>query len=125
MTLIAYADLLPFVPDIDADKANAMIADAEALAVRIAPCLTDEEFEYAAAAKAVLRSAILRWNDQGSGTAPALVAGVFGATPQTQPRRNLFYPSEIAELQALCGGGRGKAFSIDTTPPTEESGVGS
>ncbi|WP_234802098.1 hypothetical protein [Mycolicibacterium conceptionense] len=125
MPLIAVADLLPFSPDLDEDKAEAMIADALALAERVAPCIADPEFVYSAAAKAVLRSAILRWNDQGSGSGPALVAGVFGATPQNQPRRNLFYPSEIAELQALCGGGRGKAFSIDTTPPCDESESGS
>lgn len=112
-------DLTPFVPDLDADRATAMIQDALALAERAAPCIADPEFEYPAAAKAVLRSAILRWADQGSGSGPALVAGVFGATPQSQPRRNLFFPSEISQLQALCGGGRGKAFSIDTTPPWE------
>jgi len=115
---VTLADLLPFV-DLDEDKAAAMIADALALAARVAPCIEDEEFIYPAAAKAILRGAILRWADQGSGSGPALVAGVFGATPQNQPRRNLFYPSEISQLQALCGGGRGKAFSIDTTPPWE------
>lgn len=119
---LTIADLLPFVPDLDEDKAAAMIADALALAARVAPCIEDEEFEYQAAAKAVLRGAILRWADQGSGAGPALVAGVFGATPQNQPRRNLFYPSEISQLQALCGGGRGKAFSINTEPPLEEAG---
>lgn len=120
MPLITLADLTPFSPDLDEDKAEAMIADAEALAERVAPCIADPEFEYPGAAKAILRGAILRWNDQGSGAGPALVAGVFGATPQSQPRRNLFYPSEISQLQALCGGGRGKAFSIDTTPPLED-----
>lgn len=112
-------DLTPFVPDLDADRATAMIQDALALAERAAPCIADPEFEYPGAAKAILRGAILRWADQGSGSGPALVAGVFGATPQNQPRRNLFFPSEIAELQALCGGGRGKAFSINTEPPVE------
>ncbi|WP_237166810.1 hypothetical protein [Mycolicibacterium fortuitum] len=122
MPLIVVADLTPFLPDLDEDKAEAMIADAEALALRAAPCIADEDFEHAGAAKAVLRGAILRWADQGSGSQPALVAGVFGATPQSQPRRNLFYPSEIAELRALCGGGKGKAFSIDTTPAEEVVG---
>lgn len=114
-------DLTPFAPGIDEAKAAAMIEDALALAARIAPCIEDDDFVYPAAAKAILRGAILRWNDQGSGAAPALGAGVFSMTPQSQPRRNLFYPSEIAELQALCGGGRGKAFMIDTTPPMEGS----
>ncbi|MCG7607091.1 hypothetical protein [Mycobacterium sp. CnD-18-1] len=119
--LIDIDDLIPFAPGIDEAKAEAMIQDAEALAMRIAPCLADEDFAYRAAAKAILRGAVLRWHDQGSGATPALTAGIFGMTPQNQPRRNLFYPSEIAELQALCGGGRGKAFMIDTTPPSEGS----
>ena len=118
MPLIAVADLLPFA-DIDEDKAEAMIADALALAARVAPCIESEEFEYPAAAKAILRGAVLRWHDQGSGAGPTLGAGVFSMAPQNQPRRNLFYPSEISQLQALCGGGRGKAFSVDTTPPVE------
>ncbi|QRY51734.1 hypothetical protein [Mycolicibacterium septicum] len=117
--LLEVDDLTPFVPNLDEAKAEAMIADALALAARVAPCIEDEDFEYAAAAKAVLRGAVLRWVDQGSGVGPALVAGIFQATPQAQPRRTLFYPSEISELQALCGGGRGRAFMIDTTPVCE------
>lgn len=113
-------DLTPFAPDIDESKAELMIEDAMALAARVAPCINDEDFAYPGAAKAVLRGAILRWNEQGTGAGPALVAGIFQQTPNSQPRRNLFYPSEIAELQSMCGGGRGKAFAIDTFPPVED-----
>ncbi|WP_396909502.1 hypothetical protein [Mycolicibacterium sp.] len=114
---LTISDLTPFVPDIDEAKAEAMIADALALAARVAPCIESDDFEYPGAAKAVLRSAVLRWHDQGTGAGPALVAGPFQMTPQSQVRRNLFFPSEIAELQALCGGGKGKAFVVNTWGP--------
>lgn len=116
--LLTIEDLQPFAAGLDEAKAEAMIADAIALAVRIAPCLAEEGFEHVGAAKAIMRGAVLRWLDSGSGTQPALIAGPFGVTPQAQPRRSLFYPSEIAQLQELCGGGRGQAFTIDTTPPS-------
>ena len=88
--------------------------DANALAAVVAPCIVAGDFQYQDAARAILRAAVLRWIDQGSGAQPALVAGPFGATPQSQPRRSLLWPSEIAQLQRLCGGGRGQAFAIDT-----------
>ncbi|AID58826.1 head-to-tail adaptor [Mycobacterium phage Gaia] len=120
MALLEVDDLLPFAPNLDEAKGEAMVADALALAARIAPCILEDDFAYEAAAKAVLRGAVLRWVDQGSSTQPALQAGIFSMTPQNQPRKAMFYPSEITELQALCGGGRGRAFMIDTTPQCED-----
>lgn len=110
-------DLEPFAT-IDADKAEAMIADAVAMATLIAPCITDTTFVYAAAAKAVIRGAILRWHDAGSGAASAQVAGPFGVTMDTrQPRRSLFWPSEIEQLQKMCADTtEGGAWGYDTVP---------
>lgn len=97
------SDLAPFAA-IDATKAQAMIDDALALAARVAPCILTAEFEYAAAAKAILRGAILRWNDSGSGALQAQTAGPFGQTLDTrQVRKGMFWPSEIEQLQELCG----------------------
>lgn len=117
------ADLTPFVPNLDEAKALAMIEDALALAARIAPCILDEEFEHEAAAKAVIRGAILRWHDGGSGMYMQQQAGPFQLTTDNrQTRKSMFWPSEISELQALCGIGRaGSAFTIDTTPVVEGS----
>lgn len=112
--MLTIADLAPFAPNLAEEKAQAMCDDAIALAAVIAPCVADPDFAHAAAAKAILRAAVLRWADQGSGAQPALVAGPFSVEPQQQPRRSLFFPSEIAALQRLCGGGRGQAFSVDT-----------
>ncbi len=114
---ITPADLAPFA-EIDPVKAQAMIDDALALAVRVAPCITTTTFTYELAARAILRGAILRWHDAGSGAVTQQQVGPFGQSIDTkQTRRGMFWPSEITELQALCGTAATRAFTIDTTPP--------
>lgn len=115
-------DLAPFA-DIDAAKAAEMIADAVAIATRAAPCLSEDPSPLTdadlAAVKAILRGAVLRWNDAGTGAVQSQAAGPFSQTLDTrQHRRSMFWPSEITQLQDLCGAARtaGGAFSIDTTP---------
>lgn len=107
-------DLTPFA-EISEAKALAMIEDAMALAARVAPCITDDEFEYDGAARAILRGAILRWNDQGTGavTQAAVDDANFTFASQQQ-RRGLFWPSEIQQLQDLCKGEDTGAFAVDT-----------
>lgn len=119
---LAPEDLMPFA-DIDVTKATAMIEDAMALAARVAPCITTAQFEHAAAAKAILRGAVLRWHEAGTGalTQRQESAGVFsrGESYDTrQTRRGMFWPSEITELQALCrvSSESPPAFTVDTTP---------
>lgn len=113
-------DLKPLRPNLDSDQAEIMVTDALALAAQAAPCILDEGLSdnAAAAAKAIIRAAILRWADGGSGVVTQLVAGPQQVTLAPEPRRNLFWPSEINQLAALCSNGvSGKAFTIDTTPP--------
>lgn len=120
---IAPADLAPFAT-IDDAKAQAMIDDALALAALAAPCIDNADFAYDAAAKAIIRRAIIRWNDTGSGALTQQGAGPFQVSVDNrQPHRNLLWPSEIAQLQELCrdGGPSTQAFSIDTTPTTARS----
>lgn len=112
------ADLTPFA-SIDPVKAAAMIEDAEAMASLVAPCLAqpaDLTAGQRAAVKAILRGAILRWHDAGSGAVQSQTAGPFSQSLDTrQTRRSMFWPSEIEQLQELCGGkGNEGAFSIDT-----------
>jgi hypothetical protein len=119
-------DLAPFA-DIDEAKASAMIADATAQAILAAPCLaepanlTDHQ---RAAVKAVLRGAILRWDEAGAGgvTQHQQTAGPFSesmtiAAPQ---RRGLFWPTELEQLEAVCkavtGSTAGGAWSINAAP---------
>jgi hypothetical protein len=100
---ISVADLLPFSPSIDSAKAQAMIDDALALAARVAPCINDADFAYPDAAKAIIRGAILRWDEAGTGAMQQQMAGPFGQTIDTrQQRRGMFWPSEINDLTALC-----------------------
>lgn len=116
-------DLEPFA-DIEAEKAQAMIDDALALAALVAPCIVDDEFEHADAAKAILRGAIIRWNEGGTGALTQQGAGPFQVTyDNRQQRRSLFWPSEITQLQELCRDGdwTGQAFTINTTPAAARS----
>lgn len=118
-------DLAPFA-SIDADLAAALIDDAVALAARVAPCITDDDFAYAAAAKAILRGVILRYHETGTGAVQSQTAGPYGMTVDTrQERRAMFWPSEINMLQDLCrnaADGTGAAFQIDTTPTDARAG---
>jgi hypothetical protein len=118
-------DLMMFQSGLDPDKTAQMIDDAEAIAALAAPCLTDPGVDptspNGAAVKAILRGAVLRWLEAGSGAFQSQVAGPFGVTYDTrQERRGLFWPSEIVQLQRVCLSvsptGGGGAFSIDTKP---------
>jgi hypothetical protein len=96
-------DLLPFAPGISEDKAQAMITDALAMASLVAPCINDDEFAYNDAAKAVIRGAILRWHESGQGVLSGLTALGFSQTVDNRvPRRTLYWPSEIEQLQEMC-----------------------
>ena len=113
---ISETDLAPFA-NIDTVKAAAMIEDAEATAILTAPCLEDlpDDSPKRAAVKAVLRAAILRWHDAGTGAVQQVSAGPFQQSIQVQARRSLFWPSEIEQLQGLCKHGDDKkAFAVDT-----------
>lgn len=114
-------DLKPFA-DIPPDKAEAMIADAMALAALYAPCILDPRFEYEAAATAIIRGAILRWNAADTGAVTSQTAGPFSVAIDSSVRRNGMYtPQEIEQLQALCSdpnaqNGVGSAWGYDTVP---------
>lgn len=121
MPLLTPEDLAPFA-DIDPAKAAAMIADATAMAELVAPCLEAADFPHPEAAKAILRGAVLRWNEAGSGAYTSQQASL-GSASQTesfdnrQTRKGMFWPTEISQLQDLCRtADTGGAFDIDTIP---------
>jgi hypothetical protein len=118
-------DLLNFAPDISEAKAADMIEDAEAMALLVAPCLDMDDDDYdlsdnrQAAVKAILRAALLRWNEAGTGAFQAQTTGPFGVTMDTrQHRRNMFWPSEIESLQSICQTDVAGAFTISTVGTT-------
>lgn len=104
LTVLDVSDLAPFA-DIDEAKAQAMIDDAHAQAARVAPCLVDATDEdVLAGAKAILRGAVLRWNDFGVASYQVQSLG-----PNSLPvssdrgRNNMLWSSEVTALQELCG----------------------
>lgn len=134
MAFITPTDLAPFAT-IDPAKVTAMIADAESMAILTAPCLpglltvpADETPEAEMlrvaklnAVKAILRGAILRWEDAGSGALQTKQeqTGPFGVqtTVAPQARKSMFWPSELEQLQGICSSGeKGSAFTLDTAP---------
>ena len=121
-TFLAVDDLAPFAT-IDAAKADAMIEDAEAMALLAAPCIAAVDFAYGAAVKAILRGAVLRWNEAGTGALQAQSAGPFGQTLDTrQERRGMFWPSEIVALQSLCADSQGGVYSTSLAGPERAAG---
>ncbi len=115
-TFLNAVDLEPFAT-IEATKADAMIDDAEAMALLAAPCIAAEGFAYGTAVKAILRGAVLRWNDAGSGVLQSQTAGAFGQTIDTrQERRGMFWPSEIVSLRGLCATASG-VYSVSLAGP--------
>jgi hypothetical protein len=121
-TFLTVEDLAPFA-DIESVKANAMIDDAEAMALLAAPCIAVDGFAYGSAVKAILRGAVLRWNDSGSGALQAQQAGPFGQTLDTrQERRGMFWPSEIVSLQSLCADSQGGVYSTSLAGPDRGDG---
>lgn len=118
------SDLAPFAT-IDDAKAAMMIDDAEAMAAVAAPCLAEAAFQadpvYANPVRAILRAAVLRWNESGNGAIQQETVGPFSHTIDTRSnRRGMFYPSEIEQLQELCARFSGKvasgAYAIDMAP---------
>lgn len=121
-TFLNVVDLEPFAT-IETAKANAMIEDAEAMALLAAPCIAANGFAYGTAVKAILRGAVLRWNDSGSGALQAQTAGPFGQTLDTrQERRGMFWPSEIVALQSLCASSQGGSYSVSLAGPDRGDG---
>ncbi|MDR1078838.1 MAG: hypothetical protein LBL55_09315 [Propionibacteriaceae bacterium] len=126
MDVLALDDLLVFKPGLDPDQGLAMIADATAQAVGVAPCLADPGRltpAQTAQFKAVLRQAVLRWAEAGVGAvttrATMDVAGPFtrqaSETVDTS-RRGLFWPAELEALSKVCASRRRSAATVDTTP---------
>ena len=124
MAFLTPDDLSAFTETaISETKALTMIEDATALATLAAPCLAveaDLTATQTAQVRAVLRGAILRWVDAGSGALQSQQAGPFGQTLDTrQPRKGMFWPSEIQQLQNICGGSDSTGiYGVDTVGST-------
>ena len=124
-TWVTYEDLDVWQLDITEAQADALIKQAESQAKLAAPCLsgdlTDDQVD---ALKGILTSAVVRWYEAGSGALGQQSVGPFALTPDTRVRRGAFWPTEIRDLQRICGarnGGRGLPHTIDTGSHRERS----
>lgn len=123
------SDLAPFAT-IDPVKAEAMIKTAEARALAAAPCLSAAVLPPAEGATltaeqvelvlSILRDAILRWDEYGSGvrTAETLQTGPLLQTQTVDTRslrREFFTSAEMADLKGLCSTDTRSAFTVDMT----------
>lgn len=113
--MLTPADLAPFATIPEA-QAVAMVEDAVAMAGMAAPCLAEAVLSPAqvAAVKAILRRAVLRWFDVGSGAVTQVGSGPFQQSTDTtrSSSRSLFWPSEVSDLQAICREVEGDAGSV-------------
>ena len=106
------------------ERAEALIRMALGMALRVAPCLNDDDLPEGAAeaARSVILQSVLRWHEAGSGalTQKSRTAGPFTDSESydtRQTRRGMFWPSEIKELQGICVNLQdGGAYSVDTVP---------
>lgn len=123
--IIAVADLPAALQSVE--MVADMVAGANATASRVAPCLAWDgtvegepapSADQLAEARLVLLGAAKRWAEAGAGSFQSQTAGPFGVTVDTRQRTGYnLWPSEIAQLQALCRSTTaGKAFTVDTAP---------
>lgn len=130
MAEIIFVDDLPTVIQ-STELVDTMVAGANAKASRVAPCLvvatsaelpSDEQVQALVEARLILVGAVKRWADAGSGALQSQTAGPFGQTIDTRQRTGYnLWPSEIADLQAICKSLSSEpssrmAFSVDTAP---------
>jgi len=122
-------DLPPLPAHVDRKTAQDTIDDAMALAVFAAPCLESPDLPESKAkvAKAIIRQAIIRSFEAGTGALSSIQrsAGPFQRTDSFDtrtPRQSLFWKSEIAQLREICEGSKSGAFHIDTAPGTHRHG---
>lgn len=120
---ITAEDLQKFDANMEAATAEDMIRTAWVRALRLAPCLKEPDFDDPAdleIVKDVLRGAILRWSERGSGAVTQRTAGEYGETLKESDSA-LFRPQEIRDLQSLCSGyrKRGRASTISTLPTSQ------
>lgn len=135
MPIIVVADLPQSVKDaFEADELAGIVDGLNAKAERVAPCLTGTDPAPSegqlAEAKLILLGTLKRWAEAGAGalTQRTQTAGPFNQSESYDTRQRTGYnlwPSEISDLQGLCGGSSsGRAFEVDTMPPDAGTRLG-
>lgn len=119
---IEWSEVAPLVPNVSEDKGKILLEDVMARAIGLVPELANQLTDHQlAVAKAVIRKAVARWADSGTGgvVTKSQTAGPYQTSETYEGRgdRPLFYDSEIAELKAIFSPGdalakKSKAFSV-------------
>lgn len=119
MPIIQIADLP--VDDQSNGQAQMWVDGANAQAARVAPCLADDASPEPTTsqldeAKMVLVGAVMRWAEAGTGAVQQQMAGPFSVLKDTARPRSGFrlWPTEIQQLQDICGGTVATISAIDT-----------
>ena len=115
---IEWEEVAPLVPNVTEAKGRILLEDVMARAKNLVPELEDKLTESQnSVAKAIIRKAVARWADSGSGgvTTKSQTAGPYQTSETYEGRgdRPLFYDSEIAELRAI--------FTLDDVTPKSKA----
>jgi hypothetical protein len=115
------ADVTPLV-DIELARLAVLIEDAETFATMAAPPLADPltlTEQQRAQVKTILRRAVVRESDSGTGAKVQESAGVYAYTVDTRTARSVSFLTEEEQdtLRGIVGLGRSTtAFTIDLAP---------
>jgi len=105
MALLTVEDFRLSLPDTPDEELQILIEDAEALAALYAPCITSPTFKQTAAAKAIIRKAVIydvKAQEEGNNIAKEST-GPYSVDYATPTRSGaLFSKAQIEALKALC-----------------------
>ena len=115
MALLTVEDIRPSLPDTPDEELETLIEDAEAIAALYAPCITSPVFKQKAAARAIIRKAIVydvQSQEEGNNVARE-TTGPYGVEYRTPTRSGTFFSKQqIEALKALCPAVSGGVASI-------------
>lgn len=118
-------DVFPFV-EVDLARLVILIEDAEVFATMVVPTLTEPSSisaDQRRQVKTILRRAVIREADAGTGSKVQESAGPYSYTVDTRSLRGASFLTEDEEetLRTICGVGRSnQVFSVDVTPTLTE-----
>lgn len=122
MSIIDVGDLPQSIRDVIAlDTLHLLVTGLNAKAVRVAPCLADDDVPSGVMAEArlILLGTMKRWAEAGSGAYSQQTAGPFSVSVDTRQRGGGYsmWASEEDALRKLCGDSADRSvFTIDTAP---------
>lgn len=103
MALLTPGDFGDKLSGLTTEEAEQVIEDAEALALLYAPCIANPQFNNIAAAKAIIRKAVIYDYEASSARRQTEQTGPYSITNFAPTRSGTFYsPSQIEALKALC-----------------------